>query len=1533
MHGRVLVNGHDRGGGCVVTRQVALTAGHVIRESADAVLEFRLPTGHRIPVIDTESDKELDIAVLHLAEAVAVTPVTTAVVGDPWRVAGAALDNDPELDGTVTSTTHTITNARGHPVQVVQLLVHQEMRNYEGYSGSAVVLPSSSGVAAILVEQVESRLRAQAGRRREASNVLYAVPVHAALRRFRLSGTVPARERLPSRTPIANLMASTLGGPADPMPFGGRAVELAQLDSWLHGEPPDGRLLITAAAGRGKSSLLIHWVDALSHASQQTDELSIVFVPINIAFEIATQDVVYRALVSRVAKAYHSPVVVSGRGADELREELADLLHRPPPSGRLLVVIDGLDEAVGWDPGPHFFPHRLADGIRVVMAARHTADRPTAQDWRDRIGWPRARVLELPKLTLDGVEDVLARQPGLYDALPDPKMLASELHRLSDGEPVVLSLYVTEMAELLQKEGRVPDPASLRSVGRGLTAYFERWWADQQVQWRSGVGPVSADVSALLDTLALAYGPMSRADAANVLRRLSPVSEQQLPIGDRLDGALLALRRFLARGEGDRSLALAHPRYAAERQNRLLEDGDFARVEGAYLSWAQNTFRDLRKGRSAAKDISPYLVKHLGRHIDRAGTVPPGLLTSLGSTEWRLAWDETAEDVHGHLPDVRRAGRGLTVPAQRTIGRNRPPFPVGAAIGVAVSAADTGAQAICLSAPLVTELARWGVWSEGRAIGYVRNWQDHEERAEAVGLLIPVLRGTERGEIDALLDSVRPAAGLEFAEALAAYTSYLARTSSPAEAVSVAEHQVVPDLPYQSAGSRRTYEEACALIALLPRLDDGLALRAVRGLLERLRGVPGVRGTLLRRLTDTVPADQALRLTTGLGYRDPGHAVFAWLQGDSAPGIRDSTDAWFPSTVSVACPWLPEPVRGERLSDAVDQLVEFPDRMWAEFIGNMVGYLTPGLSRRLMAMAASLDTKSRCTVYAVLSRSALGSVERRQIKNFLLTDGDEALAEGGSDTTRALTDMSRGGFGALALDVISRAEPHSGLWGALTAVAPTLREELIPDALRVASAEVHAGSHNGLRAVLARWAGFGPDQARQAVAATYRTQLPKNEDRVLALSLAARPPSPRWDGALAEVDDGELRFAALTAMYHRFPLVGADVALDAAELVPSWLRNPARHIAQRALADRAGPGVVSRLIARHPYLDGWSTPDTPRAFHSYFSALRDTATTQDLVTCAERSGHPFAMACALSVAGPDLAPDQVSAVLVAAGQVARKGRPVRRAGNEASWLAANLVTALLPQVPAARAEELWEEIETWLRLETAEMPHYQTWAAQLFHHVPDRFRDRAWNLLLLPEFAHGKSVFPIGARTDDVPVGWATDVEALIDAFDREHLDILSETTERKVGSSGERQRLRGAIAMRSARLGDLPGAMRALEQCASDEICAAAAKTIALELPADHLGKWVPFVLNRFWRPAASSLRAAVLASTSHAQTSVPLPLATDVIGHWLAEGQWRHRRDLAAEMVGLATMLLRLGTNGDTILSAVRGDTSLRTLRGLLP
>jgi hypothetical protein len=133
------------------------------------------------------------------------------------------------------------------------------------------------------------------------------------------------------------------------VPFGGRDRELRRLDAWLQNEQAAPRMLITAPAGRGKSALLVQWIESLKQRGLvAANNWQLVFVPISIRVGTNRPSEFLAGLALRLAEiigealpqgAVHDTFTLGHTVRDQL-ESIAS------SDRRMLVVIDGLDEAM-----------------------------------------------------------------------------------------------------------------------------------------------------------------------------------------------------------------------------------------------------------------------------------------------------------------------------------------------------------------------------------------------------------------------------------------------------------------------------------------------------------------------------------------------------------------------------------------------------------------------------------------------------------------------------------------------------------------------------------------------------------------------------------------------------------------------------------------------------------------------------------------------------------------------------------------------------------------------------------------------------------------------------------------------------------------------------------------------------------------------------------------------------------------------------------------------------------------------------------
>ena len=180
------------------------------------------------------------------------------------------------------------------------------------------------------------------------------------------------------RLKIQKFVEFYLGTRDQPVPFGGRRSELNELTSWLTDTSAPQRMLITAPAGRGKTALLVRWMQSIPHSWK------IVFVPISIRVQTNHASIFYEAMAHQLAriaveKAGFPPSNASEFFKDRCLELLYIIAEKKIPT---LVIVDGLDEASGWEIDRSLLQSETDSTIRIIASARTLAGDPN-----DPQGW------------------------------------------------------------------------------------------------------------------------------------------------------------------------------------------------------------------------------------------------------------------------------------------------------------------------------------------------------------------------------------------------------------------------------------------------------------------------------------------------------------------------------------------------------------------------------------------------------------------------------------------------------------------------------------------------------------------------------------------------------------------------------------------------------------------------------------------------------------------------------------------------------------------------------------------------------------------------------------------------------------------------------------------------------------------------------------------------------------------------------------------------------------------------------------------
>ncbi len=443
-----------------------------------------------------------------------------------------------------------------------------------------------------------------------------------------------------------------LGAPGAAVPFAGRDAELRRLDAWL-AHPGLPTALVVSEAGRGKSALLARWAAAQAERARSSAEAPrVVFVPISLRFATALRGQAWKLLAHGLAAAL-GRTLPEAQDAAALRAEcVASLASVAGEAPRLIVVLDGLDEAVDWACGLDLDLCAAAGGpaVKLVFSARTTPSL-SAADWRARLGIAedRCTTLALDALDREAVGALLAALggSGLGAAALDAPAIAAELIRLSEGDPLLVRLYLDALITgPAAHQLAWMTPADLPRTPPGLDGWFARWWEQLGQTWR-GDEVLARVVGAVFDVLATALAPLPRADVEALVGRSASASPEIVA------AALRALRPLLAGDRDHGPFVLGHPRLRYFRLDAMREP-DRARVRRHFADHGESQLRELRAGERPPARLSPYVLQHLSAHLALDGG-DPRRLWRLICAPWQRAWEALDGTFDGFLGDVRRA--------------------------------------------------------------------------------------------------------------------------------------------------------------------------------------------------------------------------------------------------------------------------------------------------------------------------------------------------------------------------------------------------------------------------------------------------------------------------------------------------------------------------------------------------------------------------------------------------------------------------------------------------------------------------------------------------------------------------------------------------------------------------------------------------------------------------------------------------------------------------------------------------------------
>ncbi len=533
---------------------------------------------------------------------------------------------------------------------------------------------------------------------------------------------------------IRKFLNEYLGSAENPVAFGGRQAQLDELNGWIDDPTAQPYYLLAAEAGRGKSALVCRWMAQLL----QRDDVEVVFIPISIRFEMASQKEVFEALAARLAKvhqaAHRSEATRAVLSPEQWRTVCESYLDRPVPAGKQLVVIlDGLDEATDWQIGAGFFSDEPPPGLRVLVTARLRASETTPQAWAATLGWLArlARLQTLPPLSRSGVEEALVSMGNPLDKLPNQQAVTDQLYRLSEeGDPLLVKLYVDALfakgaqAAFLHAE-------ELAQLKPGLHEYFEQWWKGQKAQWQvEGRNPLRTEQSVLhlLNLLSAALGPLKKAD-------LGELVPERFTDGILIDEWLTDINRWVTGDGVEQGYTFSHPRFGYYFWEKMLPRQQ-EELDKRFTEWGELVLRELNAGKLTPKRAPEYLLRNYASHLERSNA-PAEAFYALISNGWRLAWEVVDVSYGGFLRDVERAWeRARQIFDDNRLGRT------GALVQQMRSALCKSSVATLnrnMPPDLLAQLVASGLRAPVQALATLRLIVDEQKQSQMIVALAPYL--------------------------------------------------------------------------------------------------------------------------------------------------------------------------------------------------------------------------------------------------------------------------------------------------------------------------------------------------------------------------------------------------------------------------------------------------------------------------------------------------------------------------------------------------------------------------------------------------------------------------------------------------------------------------------------------------------------------------------------------------------------------------------------------------------------------------
>jgi hypothetical protein len=469
------------------------------------------------------------------------------------------------------------------------------------------------------------------------------------------------------RKRVADFQKAYLAGGTGEVPFGGRENELMALSVWLTSTGSPQRALVVAPSGRGKSALMVHWLMRLQD-SAGAQEWKVIFMPISMRYGTHLPSVFWQGIAVQLAEIFAEPLpAASIDGGSFYAEVCATFLARVEHSAhKILLVLDGIDEALEQSFSSHVFPDPVPTNLKILLTARQLANDHGPAGWLKRLDWPAqqgVQTFSIQLLRQEHIDELLVRF-NLFPQQEERPGIVQVLQRLTEGEPLLIMLYVDDLRRKAQADVHygIDD---LNAIEPGFTAYVKNWIDSQRKAWTEGNSRFDPDVvDTTFAVLSCAYGPISGESLIHLVAQVS----NKAPVLT-VDTLIRPIQRFVI-GDGTDAdgYVFNHPKLAQYFSDSYFSAEARKRTHAAFVRWGRETVEQLNEGRLAAGEVPSYLLQHYLRHLAWTGASAEALSRVL-SRPWQQAWDVFEGGYRGFVANAK-----LVVDSAKPVSSSDPRF-------------------------------------------------------------------------------------------------------------------------------------------------------------------------------------------------------------------------------------------------------------------------------------------------------------------------------------------------------------------------------------------------------------------------------------------------------------------------------------------------------------------------------------------------------------------------------------------------------------------------------------------------------------------------------------------------------------------------------------------------------------------------------------------------------------------------------------------------------------------------------------------